>query len=159
MVEIAHLKHCQKQSNLNNLDGKITSTVNLMPEIVSHCVPSSPHAAKTSPFNVSDFLLWPECPLSHSLQMTTDDCQCCYCLLLGFHNNTTVLSPGLLLVSWPPSSLPIGPFLSFLWPLSSHLSASNVNTDSRGASPEHNIAQLNFEQSSGEWKCCKKSEL
>ena len=55
MVQIAHLKHCQKQSNLNNLDGKITSTVNLMPEIVSHCVPSSPHAAKTSPFNVSDF--------------------------------------------------------------------------------------------------------
>ena len=43
MVEIAHLKHCQKQSNLNNLDGKITSTVNLMPEIVSHCVPPALH--------------------------------------------------------------------------------------------------------------------
>ena len=67
---------------------------------------------------------------SHSLQMTTD-CQCCFCLLLGFHNNTTVLSPGLGLDSWPPSSLPIGPSLSFLWPVSSQLSASNVNTDWR----------------------------
>ena len=50
-------------------------------------------------------------------QMTTD-CQCCYCLLLSFHNNTTVTTvlrrPGLGLVSWPPSSPLIGPSLSVL---------------------------------------------
>ena len=75
-------------------------------------------------------------------QMTTD-CQCCYCLLLSFHNNTTVTTVLAVPASdWSPGLHPrlslVRPSLS--WPLSSHLSASNVNTD---GSKSSNIAQLN----------------
>ena len=79
-----------KQSHLNYLDSKITSTVNLMFEIVSHCPPSHHLVLRTL---VTMYL---------TLSQMTTDWPCCYCLLLSFHNNTTVLSQssGVLLSHW-----------------------------------------------------------
>ena len=158
MVEIAHLKHCQKQSNLNNLDGKITSTVNLMPEIMSHCVPSSPHRAKTSPFNVLVFLLWPECPLTLSRWQLTASAASVCCSAF-----TTTLQSSVPASDWTAGLHPRFPLVHpspscGQCPLNSRPLMS-VQTGDR-ASPEHNIAQSQlWTQLSGEWKCCKKSEL
>ena len=92
-----------KQSHLNYLDSKITSTVNLMFEIVSHCPPSH-HLVHCH--NVSHITWYSQLRTLVTMYLTlsqmTTDWPCCYCLLLSFHNNTTVLSQssGVLLSYW-----------------------------------------------------------
>ena len=112
---------------------------------MSHCVHCSPHRARTSPFNVSDFLLWPECPLTLSRWQLTASAASVCCSAF-----TTTLQSSVPASDWTAGLHPRFPLVHpspscGQCPLTSRPLMS-IQTGDR-ASPEHNIAQFNFEHS------------